>query len=125
MLAERQAARAAIADWVSVPAGYQEAVAACYAAGVLKGQSDDSFGGQNWMNRMQGCVAVDRLRDYMGKNSGDGHTGDPGGGQTTPLMTTATLANGKPAAPMTEEDYTSALNDAAALLTEGFGMIQE
>lgn len=99
--AERQAARAAIGDWENVPAGYQEAVAACYAAGVLNGQSDGSFGGQNLMNRAQGCVVVYRLRDYIGKNPGDGSTGDPGGGQTTPPVTTGTLANGKPA---TEEN---------------------
>lgn len=99
--AERQAARAAIGDWENVPAGYQEAVAACCAAGVLNGQSDGSFGGQNLMNRAQGCVVVYRLRDYIGKNPGDGNTGDPGDGQTTPPVTTGTLANGKPA---TEEN---------------------
>ncbi len=99
--AERQAARAAIGDWENVPAGYQEAVATCYAAGVLNGQSDGSFGGQNLMNRAQGCVVVYRLRDYIGKNPGDGNTGDPGDGQTTPPVTTGTLANGKPA---TEEN---------------------
>lgn len=106
--AERQAARAAIGDWENVPAGYQEAVATCYAAGVLNGQSDGSFSGQNLMNRAQGCVVVYRLRDYIGKNPGDGNTGDPGDDQTTPPVTTATLANGKPA---TEENVLAVLDE--------------
>ena len=48
-------------DWAAVPNSYKNAVAACYALGVLTGQSDGNFGGQNLMNRAQGCVVIYRL----------------------------------------------------------------
>ena len=59
--AEMAAARNAIGDWDSVPAEYRGGVSLCYAMGVLNGQSDGNFGGNNLMNRGQGCVVVYRL----------------------------------------------------------------
>ena len=58
---KRDEVRSAIKDWESVPVQYQSAVAACYAMGVLNGQSDGNFGGKNLMNRGQACVVVYRL----------------------------------------------------------------
>ena len=45
-------------------------VMVCYTTGLLGGQSDGSFGPKNPMNRAQGCVVINRLRDYMGGSSG-------------------------------------------------------
>ena len=52
-------------DWAQIPAGYREAVAACYALGVLNGQSNGCFGGDNPMNRAQGCTVIARLLDQI------------------------------------------------------------
>jgi hypothetical protein len=52
----------------------------CYTTGLLGGQSDGSFGPKNPMNRAQGCVVINRLRDYFQNNGG---TTDPVG-PTTP-----------------------------------------
>ena len=99
--AEQDEAQAAIGDWASVPTKYQNAVTACYAAGVLNGQSDGNFGGTNLMNRAQGCVVVYRLTNYITETPGDGTTnpdqGNDGNDDTIPLDSTGTLANGKPA----------------------------
>ncbi len=99
--AEQEKAQAAIGDWASVPTEYQNAVAACYAAGVLNGQTDGNFGGTNLMNRAQSCVVVDRLTNYIAENPGDGTAnpdqGNDGDEDTTPPASTGTLANGEPA----------------------------
>ena len=110
--AEQEKAQSAIGDWTSVPAQYQNAVIACYAAGVLNGQSDGNFGGTNLMNRAQGCVVVYRLTNYIAENPGDGTTNpDQGNGEeddTTPPASIGTLANGKPA---TEENVLEILEE--------------
>lgn len=67
--AEMAAARNAIGDWDGVPAEYRGAVSLCYAMGVLNGQSDGNFGGNNLMNRGQGCVVVYRLTQKIGTGS--------------------------------------------------------
>ena len=41
----------------------------CYTLGLLTGQNDGSFGPKNPMNRAQGCVVINRLRDYMGNTT--------------------------------------------------------
>ena len=61
--AQLEAARAAIGDWNVIPERYQDAVAACYALGLLNGQTDGTFGGGNSMNRAQACVVIQRLQD--------------------------------------------------------------
>ena len=113
--AEQDEAQAAIGDWASVPTKYQKAVTACYAAGVLNGQSDGNFGGTSLMNRAQGCVVVYRLTNYIAENPGDGTTnpdqGNDGDDDTTPPASTGTLANGKPA---TEENVLEILKEIEA-----------
>ena len=110
--AEQEKAQAVIGDWTSVPTEYQNAVTACYAAGVLNGQSDGNFGGTNLMNRAQGCVVVYRLTNYIVENPGDGTTnpdqGNDGDDDTTPPTSTGTLKNGKPA---TEENVLEILEE--------------
>lgn len=61
----REAAQAKIRDWSSIPKTYQDAVAACYALGIIGGQSDGTFGGRNPMNRAQACVVIDRMDKYV------------------------------------------------------------
>lgn len=58
-----------ISDFYSISPNCRRAVMVCYTTGLLGGQSDGSFGPKNPMNRAQGCVVINRLRDYMG-NSG-------------------------------------------------------
>jgi uncharacterized protein YkwD len=55
----------AVGDWANIPEKYKEAVSTCYAAGLLNGQADGNFGGENPMNRGQGCVVISRLKDYL------------------------------------------------------------
>ena len=55
----------AIEDWEDVPETYREAVSVCYDLGLLNGQSDGNFGGENNMNRAQACVVIFRLADYL------------------------------------------------------------
>ena len=66
---EMAVARNAIGDWDSVPAEYRGAVSLCYAMGVLNGQKDGTFGGQNLMNRAQGCVVISRLQPHISGDS--------------------------------------------------------
>ena len=63
--AQKTAARSAIGDWDRIPAQYQEAVASCYALGVLKGGSNGCFNGASGMTRAQGCTIVVRLLDQL------------------------------------------------------------
>lgn len=63
---ELRAAQSAMGDWAEVPVAYRTAVATCYALEVLNGQTDGNFGGQNLMNRAQGCVVVYRLTQKIG-----------------------------------------------------------
>lgn len=104
-------ADAGLNDLMSMPVYYRIPVAACYALGVLNGQSDGNFGGQNLMNRAQGCVVICRLRDKIENGStvttpvtpteptAPTETVDPV--ETKPAETTTTssnrvLSNGKP-----------------------------
>lgn len=59
-----------ISDFYSISPNCRRAVMVCYTTGLLGGQSDGSFGPKNPMNRAQGCVVINRLRDYMGGSSG-------------------------------------------------------
>ncbi|MBD5160677.1 MAG: hypothetical protein HDT14_01360 [Oscillibacter sp.] len=54
------AAQGGIRDWSSVPANYQTAVSACYAAGLITGMEDGSFSGSGVMTRAQGCTVLSR-----------------------------------------------------------------
>lgn len=55
------AAQARIADWDAVPSRYSMAVRNCYAAGILTGLSDGTFGGEKTMNRAQACAVIYRM----------------------------------------------------------------
>lgn len=53
-----------IADRSSIPAIHQSDVAVCYNLGIIGGQSDGTFGGNNTVNRAQACVIIERIGKY-------------------------------------------------------------
>lgn len=108
-----------IGDWSSIPAGYQDAVSVCYALGILNGQSDGNFGGNNYMNRAQGCVVISRLENYIENGTTTTEPETPVDEEPvqepetptedeTPAQTEGTLANGMPA---TEENVLAMLEE--------------
>ena len=127
--ADQTEAQAKIGDWSSIPANYQDAVAVCYALGLLNGQSDGTFGGQNNMNRAQACVVIDRLNQYIEDGS---VVTNPGTDDTTPPTEvedeepaedndttetySGTLANGKAA---TEENVLAMLDELKEKYPDG------
>ena len=61
---EITAAKSDISDWSSIPAKYQDAVAACYAGGYLSGvDSTGRFSGTTTMDRAQAATVMCRLTD--------------------------------------------------------------
>lgn len=59
-----------VADWSSVPSGYQDAVSVCYNMGMLSGiDSKGTFGGNGNMDRAQAAVVMSRLIDVCGDSS--------------------------------------------------------
>ena len=117
--AEMAVARNAIGDWDSVPAEYRGAVSLCYAMGVLNGQSDGNFGGNNLMNRGQGCVVVYRLTQKINGEETPSQPALPEEVEqpTTPEQPskpsygTQTLTNGKA---VTEENVAELLEELKA-----------
>ena len=117
--AEMAAARNAIGDWDSVPAEYRGGVSLCYAMGVLNGQSDGNFGGNNLMNRGQGCVVVYRLTQKINGEETPSQPALPEEVEqpTTPEQPskpsygTQTLTNGKA---VTEENVAELLEELKA-----------
>ena len=107
---EMAAARNAIGDWDGVPAEYRGAVSLCYAMGVLNGQSDGNFGGNNLMNRGQGCVVVYRLTQKIENGSTGIEPSVPEKPEepSNPSSGTQTLSNGKA---VTEENVAAILEE--------------
>ena len=111
--AEMAAARNAIGDWDDVPAEYRGGVSLCYAMGVLNGQSDGNFGGNNLMNRGQGCVVVYRLTQKIETGSTGIEPSVPEKPEepeqpSKPSSGTQTLSNGKA---VTEENVAALLEE--------------
>ena len=50
-----------IADWADIPEGYHSAVFTCWGLGILQGQSDGRFAGEDRLNRAQAAVIWSRL----------------------------------------------------------------
>ena len=74
-VSEYTQAMSSISDYNTISGNCCRGVLVCYTTGLLGGQSDGSFGPKNPMNRAQGCVVINRLRDYLQNN----------GGTTTPV----------------------------------------
>lgn len=59
-----------VADWSTVPSGYQDAVSVCYNMGMLSGiDSKGTFGGNGNMDRAQAAVVMSRLIDVCGDST--------------------------------------------------------
>lgn len=72
--AEISAAKSKIADWSSVPSNYRDAVAACYAAGLLSGvDSKGTFSGTSTMDRAQAATVMCNLCNLDVNGSGNGN----------------------------------------------------
>lgn len=65
-LSEREAVQQWVPDWDEVPERYAVSVSGVYAAGIITGRADRSFGGAGRMTRAQGCVVIHRLVEYLG-----------------------------------------------------------
>lgn len=141
--AQKTEAQKKIADYKNIPAKYQDAVKNVFALGIITGYSNGTFGGNNVMNRGQGCVVIYRMMKYTpattpggsgtgdttyddGKtpgtgtgntgNTGTGNTGNTGSTTTQPETPAAkTLSNGKP---VTEANVLALLNELKAKYPE-------
>ena len=60
-----QAAAPQIGDWEDIPQGFRTAVSTCWSMGLLQGQSDGRFAGEDHLNRAQACVIWSRLEDLF------------------------------------------------------------
>lgn len=54
-----------IAGWADIPDGYHSAVFTCWGMGLLKGQSDGRFAGEDHLNRAQAAVIWSRLDELF------------------------------------------------------------
>lgn len=54
-----------IADWTDIPDGCHTAVFTCWGMGLLKGQSDGRFAGEDHLNRAQAAVLWSRLDELF------------------------------------------------------------
>lgn len=54
-----------VADWADIPEGYHSAVFTCWGMGILKGQRDGCFAGEDTLNRAQAAVIWSRLDDLL------------------------------------------------------------
>ena len=62
--AQKAEAQKKIADYKTMPTKYQDAVKNVFALGIITGYSNGTFGGNNIMNRGQGCVVIYRMTKY-------------------------------------------------------------
>ena len=105
--AQKTEAQKKIADYKNIPSQYQDAVKNVFALGIITGYSNGTFGGNNIMNRGQGCVVIYRMMKYTpaatttpdvddsgkptgntGSNTGStGNTGNAGASTTEPPKT--------------------------------------
>lgn len=67
---QKSEAQAKISDYKSIPEQYQDAVKNVFALGIITGYSNGTFGGNNAMNRGQGCVVIYRMAQYTPTTSG-------------------------------------------------------
>lgn len=94
--AEISAAKSKIADWSSVPSNYRDAVAACYAAGLLSGvDSKGTFSGTSTMDRAQAATVMCNLCNLDVNGSGNGNeSSNQGNGTQTGSAVGQKDANG-------------------------------
>lgn len=54
-----------IAGWEEIPEGFRDAVLTCWGMGILKGNRDGAFAGEESLNRAQACVIWYRLEELF------------------------------------------------------------
>lgn len=123
---QKSAAQAKISDYKSIPAQYQDAVKNVFALGIIAGYSDGAFGGDNAMNRGQGCVVIYRMAQYTPAASNPVTPAadvPPTPKPETPAQpaqpetpAVKTLSNGEP---VTEANVLALLNELKAKYPEG------
>ena len=144
--AQKTEAQKKIADYKNIPAKYQDAVKNVFALGIITGYSNGTFGGNNVMNRGQGCVVIYRMMKYTpattpgGSGTGDttyddgktpgtgtGNTGNTGGsgtgntgntGSTTQQPETPAAKTLSNGKPVTEANVLALLNELKAKYPE-------
>ena len=91
--AQKTEAQKKISDYKSIPSQYQDAVKNVYALGIITGYSNGTFGGNNVMNRGQGCVVIYRMMKYTpaATKPSTGDTYDDG--KTNPSTGTGNTGN--------------------------------
>lgn len=145
--AQKTEAQKKIADYKNIPAKYQDAVKNVFALGIITGYSNGTFGGNNVMNRGQGCVVIYRMMKYTpattpgGSGTGDttyddgktpgtgtGNTGNTGSsgtgntgntGNTTQQPETPAAKTLSNGKPVTEANVLALLNELKAKYPEG------
>lgn len=103
-----------VADWSSVPSGYQDAVSVCYNMGMLSGiDSKGTFGGNGNMDRAQAAVVMSRLIDVCGDSTTTTPEVPAGAVQILPGDSAITdVKNGTPIEGGYEFDTSGAINAA-------------
>lgn len=74
-----------IADWTEIPEGYHSAVFTCWGLGILKGQSDGRFAGEDHLNRAQAAVIWSRLDGLFGGAGSAGEEEAPAPAEETEM----------------------------------------
>ena len=119
--AQKTEAQKKISDYKSIPSQHQNAVKNVYALGIITGYSNGTFGGNNIMNRGQGCVVIYRMTKYTpaatttpdvddsGKPTGNtGNTGNTGTGTDSTGNTGNTGSTGSSTTGTTTKNVTEA-----------------
>lgn len=71
MTVDMNAAKAATADWNTIPIQYRVAVAVCKGAKIINGMDKQgTFAGGGNMTRAQACVVMVKLDEYIANNAG-------------------------------------------------------
>ena len=123
---QKSAVQAKISDYKSIPTQYQDAVKNVFALGIITGYSDGAFGGDNVMNRGQGCVVIYRMAQYTPTTSEPVTPNADVPSATKPEMPATptqpetlavkTLSNGEP---VTEANVLALLDELKAKYPEG------
>ena len=129
--AQKTEAQKKIADYKNIPSQYQDAVKNVFALGIITGYSNGTFGGNNIMNRGQGCVVIYRMMKYTpaatttpdvddsGKPTGN--TGSTGSTGNTGSTGTGTAEPPKTETPKTETPKPTTVNVTSQKRSDGNG----
>ncbi len=72
---EKAAQQSQVTDYLDIPTRYADAVLAVYGMGLIQGDQNGNFNGQNTMSRQEVATVMDRLTTLQKKTSEGGNTG--------------------------------------------------